>query len=170
MKAVTWLFGLPSSGKTTLAHALCGHLRASGHLTTLLDGDELRSGLCADLGFSDQDRAENLRRAAHVAAWLADQGHRVVCAFVTPTQELRSLISGILGPRLQLVHVDCPLEICAARDVKGLYARAATRQMEGLTGPQAPFQPPTAGVDAVRTATVSVAESLRELVKLLILE
>ena len=92
MKPVLWLFGLPSSGKTTLARALRHHWQTSGYQVVLLDGDELRSGLCADLGFSDADRCENLRRAAHMAKLLAVQGSTVICAFVTPNEHHLSLI------------------------------------------------------------------------------
>jgi len=106
MKPVLWLFGLPSSGKTTLARALCDYWQSTGCQAVLLDGDELRSGLCADLGFNDDDRSENLRRATHLARLLSDQGHQVVCAFVTPKEHHRALVRQILGEAVHLVHIN----------------------------------------------------------------
>ena len=138
---IIWFCGLPSSGKSTLSIALRDALKALGQTVCVLDGDALRHGVCNDLGFSDEDRSENLRRAAHLAALLSDQGHRVIAAFVTPKEIHRELIRSILGDRLFLVHVDCPLSVCQTRDVKGLYQRAATQTMQGLTGPQDPFEP-----------------------------
>jgi adenylylsulfate kinase len=96
MKPVLWLFGLPCSGKTTLAKALRDHFRSQKRPVILLDGDELRSGLCADLGFSDAERSKNIRRAAHLARWLAARGNTVICAFVTPREDHRALALEIL--------------------------------------------------------------------------
>lgn len=148
MKPVLWLFGLPSSGKTTLAKALRDHWQSTGRPTVLLDGDELRAGLCADLGFSDADRSENLRRAAQMARLLAAQGQTVICAFVTPKEHHRALVRQILGESLRLIHIDCPLDVCISRDVKGLYAKATARQMTGMTGIQDEFEAPL-HIDAV---------------------
>lgn len=140
--AILWLFGLPSAGKTTLAGALATALAGRGCRVCLLDGDELRKGLCKDLGFSDEDRAENLRRAAHLALSHAELGETVICAFVTPKEKHRDVVRGILGERLRFIHVDCPVEICVQRDVKGLYARARRGEMQGMTGTQDSFEPP----------------------------
>lgn len=167
MTPVFWLFGLPSSGKTTLAKALRDHLQAAGKPVILLDGDELRSGLCADLGFSDADRSENLRRAAQLAKLLAGQGSTVICAFVTPKEHHRQQVRQILGEQLQLIHIDCPLEACVARDVKGLYAKAAASQMTRMSGTQEAFEPPT-GCDAViHTDQMPVAASVDILIQFL---
>jgi adenylyl-sulfate kinase len=163
MKPVLWLFGLPSSGKTTLANALRDHFRSQNRPVILLDGDELRSGLCADLGFSDAERSKNIRRVAHLARWLAARGNTVICAFVTPREDHRALALEILGDTLRLIHVNCPLEVCTARDVKGLYARAAAGQMNGLTGTQAPFEPPPETVLSVKTAHGTISEALERL-------
>lgn len=163
MTRIVWLYGLPCSGKTTLATALRDHLAGTGRPTVLLDGDDLRSGLCADLGFSDADRSENLRRAAHLAALLARQGCQVVCAFVTPKEHHRALVRQILGPQATLVHIDCPLNVCLARDVKGLYARAAARQMTGMTGTQDTFEPPEGPGLVVQTEDLTVAAALERL-------
>ena len=140
--AILWLFGLPSAGKTTLAGALSEALGRQGCRVCLLDGDELRKGLCKDLGFSDEDRAENLRRAARLALSHAELGETVICAFVTPKEKHRAVVRDILGGRLRFIHVDCPMEICVQRDVKGLYAKAHRGEMQGMTGTQDPFEPP----------------------------
>jgi adenylyl-sulfate kinase len=139
---ILWFFGLPSSGKTTLTRALRDHLKNEGHSVAVLDGDEFRRGLCADLGFSDEDRAENLRRAAEMAKLLAGQGFIVLCAFITPGEHHRDQVRQILGANLRLIHVDCPLDACVARDVKGLYQKAARKAMTGMTGTQESFAPP----------------------------
>ncbi len=167
MKPVLWLFGLPCSGKTTLSRALGEHLRAVGDPVVILDGDDLRSGLCADLGFSDADRCENLRRAAHLAQLLDRQGSRVICAFVTPKEHHRRLVRGILGDRLRLVHIHCPLDTCISRDVKGLYAKAAARQMSGMTGTQDAFEPPVDADAVVQTHGMGVEAALARLIQIL---
>jgi adenylyl-sulfate kinase len=158
---VLWLFGLPSSGKTTLSRALRDHLQAMGQPVVLLDGDDLRSGLCADLGFSDTDRSENLRRAAHLAKLLAAQGHTVVCAFVTPKEHHRALVRQILGQQVHFIHIDCPLEVCAARDVKGLYAKAAAKQMSGMTGAQDAFEAPMDVQLTLPTHELTIAQAIK---------
>ena len=122
MKRVLWLFGLPSSCKTTLTRALRDHWQSTGYQILLLDCDELRYGLCAHLDFSEADRHENQRRAAHLARLLATHGHQVVCAFVTPKEHGRNLERQILGTTVRMVHIDYPLEVCISRDVKGHYA------------------------------------------------
>ena len=163
MKPVLWLFGLPSSGKTTLARALRDHWQTRGYHIVLLDGDELRSGLCGDLGYSDADRSENLRRAAQMARLLAAQGHRVICAFVTPKEHHRDLVRGILGEAACLIHIDCPLEMCISRDVKGLYAKAAAGQMAGMTGIQDDFETPLHPDGVIPTHEMTVAEAVAQL-------
>lgn len=157
---VLWLFGLPSAGKTTLARAVAETLRAQGRTVCILDGDEMRSGVNADLGFSDEDRLENLRRAAHIAKLLAGQGHTIIAAFVTPKEANRALVRSILDATgLRLVHVDCPLNVCVGRDVKGLYAKASRKQMQGMTGTQDPFEPPQDVDLTIRTNATGIAES-----------
>ena len=163
MTPVFWLFGLPSSGKTTLAKALRDHLQAAGKPVILLDGDELRSGLCADLGFSDADRSENLRRAAQLTKLTADQGNTVVCAFVTPKKHHRDLVRQILGERVRLIHIDCPLEVCIARDVKGLYAKAAAQQMTCMTGTLDGFEAPVRTDLVIRTDNATVPQAFEHL-------
>lgn len=160
MKPVLWLFGLPSSGKTTLARALSAHLSTAERQAVLLDGDELRDGICSDLGFSDADRSENLRRAAHMARLLAEQGHVVICAFVTPKEHHREIVRQILGEAVKLIHIDCPLDVCISRDVKGLYAKAAARQMTGMTGLQDGFETPLHPDAVISTHEMTVEEAV----------
>ena len=161
MTPVLWLFGLPSSGKTTLARALRAHLAVSGKNVILLDGDELRMGICSDLGFSEADRGENLRRAAETAKLLAAQGFTVICAFITPKEVHRDLVRRILEDQARLIHVSCPLDVCIARDVKGLYAKAASRQMQGMTGTQDGFDLPAKYDVAVHTDVLALDECVR---------
>jgi bifunctional enzyme CysN/CysC len=142
-----WLAGLSGSGKSTLARALEAKLVENRRPAYRLDGDNVRHGLCADLGFSDADRAENLRRVAHAAALLADAGLVVITATISPRAEHRALARRIhaqAGLPFAEVFVDAPLEVCEARDPKGLYARARRGEIEGLTGVHAPFEPPEA--------------------------
>ena len=141
--AVIWLTGLPGAGKTTIAQAVTQALREGGHLAVVLDGDDLRQGLCADLGFSPADRIENIRRAGEVARVLFDQGAIVMCAFVSPYRSSRDRVRAMFPPgRFIEVFVQADLETCRARDPKGLYARARDGQLAGLTGVSAPYEDP----------------------------
>ena len=140
---VVWLFGLSGTGKSTLAEALATELRTEGVPVARLDGDDLRRGLCADLGFDAKSRGENLRRAAHVAGLLSDAGLVVVCSFVTPFERDRDVVREILGPRLTQVFVDTSLDECERRDPKGLYRRARAGDLPQFTGISSPFDPPT---------------------------
>lgn len=164
---IIWLFGLPSAGKTTLAREVARRLRARGQAVCILDGDEMRSGINADLGFTDADRAENLRRSAHIAKLLAGQGLVVIAAFVTPKEAHRALVRRILnGSGLCMVHVDCPLDVCVDRDVKGLYAKASENRMNGMTGVQDPFEAPAEPDITIHTNALSVNESAARIVEL----
>lgn len=138
---VIWFYGLSGSGKSTLANALELALHQKGKLTYLLDGDNLRQGLNKDLGFSENDRSENIRRNAEVAKLFVDAGIITLAAFITPMQKDRELLKNIIGTnKLITVYVDCPLNICEQRDVKGLYAKARKGEIKNFTGIDAPFQ------------------------------
>jgi adenylylsulfate kinase len=140
-----WLTGLPGAGKSTLAEALVARLRASGLQAVNLDGDRLRRGLCADLGYTEQDRRENLRRAGEVATLLAQAGCGVVASFVSPYREDRVRIRARFAPgRFAEVYVRCPLAVCEARDPKGLYARARAGELPRFTGLSDPYEEPLA--------------------------
>lgn len=161
---VFWLFGLSGAGKSTLAGRLAAGLRARAVPVLALDGDALRAGLCRGLGFSEEDRAENLRRAAEVARLALDSGLCVVASFITPAEAHRRLVAETVGAdRLSLVWVDAPLDLCRARDVKGLYAGAAAGRVDRMTGLTAPFEPParaTLTLDTARRSADACAEEL----------
>jgi adenylyl-sulfate kinase len=154
---VFWLFGLSGAGKSTLAELLANQLREKDIAVLILDGDTLRAGLCRGLGFSDSDRAENLRRAAEAAKLGTASGLCVVASFITPLESHRRLITEILGRRnLSLVHVSAPLEVCQSRDTKGLYARAQTGQVAQMTGLSSAFEPPASTDLVIPTASEDI--------------
>jgi bifunctional enzyme CysN/CysC len=140
--AVVWLTGLPSSGKSTIGRALERLLFDCGCHVVLLDGDTLRTGLNGDLGFTDADRAENVRRTAEVASFLAHQGQIAIVALVSPLAADRALARGIGGASFFEVHVHASVDVCASRDPKGLYARAKAGEIKGFTGISAPYERP----------------------------
>jgi len=161
---VIWILGLSGAGKSTLATALTADLRGRGLPVLELDGDVLRHGLCRGLGFSDQDRMENLRRAAEVARLGADSGLHVVASFITPLEAHRQAIRDIVGAaRLSLVLADAPLAVCRQRDAKGLYAKAQAGQVPQMTGVGSGFEPPTQPDLVLPTSAESPAESTRKL-------
>ena len=140
---VFWLYGLSGSGKSTLANALERALFKKGILTKILDGDNIRSRLNSDLGFSDLDRKENIRRIAEVARLFLESGTVVFASFITPKRELRSLAKSIIGPSdYTPIFVQASYETCAARDVKGLYAKAEAGGVSNFTGKDSVFEEP----------------------------
>lgn len=144
--ATLWMVGLSGSGKSTLARALEAELVRSGVASFRLDGDNLRHGLNADLGFSPADRSENLRRVAHVAALMSQAGVVTLCALISPLAEHRRLareVHAAAGVPFAEVFVDASLEACEARDPKGLYAKARAGELAQFTGIDAPFEPPS---------------------------
>lgn len=153
---IFWLCGLSGAGKSTLATALIGSLRSRNIPVLALDGDALRTGVCRGLGFSAEDRAENLRRAAGIARLAADSGLCTVASFITPLAANRQQVGEILGPTgWSLVFVDAPLAVCQQRDVKGLYSRANQGNVPQMTGLSSPFEPPAAADLVIRTAEES---------------
>jgi adenylylsulfate kinase len=151
---VIWLYGLSGAGKSTLAVALERRLAAEGFTTHLLDGDNVRTGLNCGLGFSDADRAENLRRVAEVAKLFVQAGVVTLCSFITPRREHRALARGIVGADDFLeVYVAASFEACAQRDPKGLYAKAAAGGVGQFTGKDSSFEPPLAGEAGLEIAT-----------------
>jgi adenylylsulfate kinase len=149
---VVWMVGLSGSGKSTLARALENTLYQEGYLTQILDGDNLRSGVNSNLGFGSADREENIRRAAEVARLFADCGVVAICSFISPTERLRAMARDIIGEdRYFEVFVNCPLEVCEQRDVKGLYARARRGEIPDFTGISAPFEEPAEAGLVLRT-------------------
>jgi len=140
---VVWLYGLSGSGKSTLANALERRLHGEGVFTQGLDGDNIRTGLNSNLGFTDDDRRENIRRIAEVAKLYASAGVVTIASFICPRIELRALARGIVGPADFLeVYVECSFETCEQRDVKGLYAKAKRGGVKQFTGKDSAFEPP----------------------------
>lgn len=156
--AVVWFTGLSGSGKSTLACALEAKLIAAGRLAYVLDGDNVRHGLCKDLGFSPADRAENIRRIGHVAALLAESGAIVLTAFISPYRSDRAAARTIVGDRFVEVFVDTPLGVCEARDPKGLYAKARRGEIAEFTGVSAPYEAPERPELHLMSGTSSIEE------------
>ncbi|GHF25487.1 adenylyl-sulfate kinase [Streptomyces mashuensis] len=145
--ATVWLTGLPSAGKTTIARALARRLRWEGHAVEVLDGDELRTFLSADLGFSRADRDTHVRRVGFVAELLASHGVKALVPVIAPYETSREAVRAhhqAEGTAYLEVHVATPLSVCSARDVKGLYARQAAGDLTGLTGVDDPYEEPQA--------------------------
>lgn len=154
-----WFTGLSGSGKSTLASRVEEELHRRGVSTYLLDGDHLRRGLSADLGFSDQDRREQIRRAAHVARLFVDAGIVVLSAFISPFEAEREMARAQFDPDSFVeVFVDCPLEVCAQRDPKGLYVKARQGVIPQFTGISSPYERPLSPDVTVETAKLSVCE------------
>ena len=140
---VVWLYGLSGSGKSTLATALERRLHEEGVFTQVLDGDNIRTGLNKNLGFSDEDRSENIRRIAEVSKLFATAGVVTITSFICPRNELRVLAREIVGQADFLeVYVECSFETCEQRDVKGLYAKAKAGQVKQFTGKDSSFEAP----------------------------
>ena len=162
-----WLTGLSGSGKTTLALRLEHYFFNKGFKLFILDGDNVRNGLCKDLGFSEDDRKENLRRVGEVAKLMLDAGLIVISAFISPSGEDRMAIKHIVGEqRFTEVYVNCTVEVCEERDVKGLYAKARKGIIPNFTGISAPYDPPVLPDLEVPTAEETVEESVQKIIKL----
>lgn len=157
---VVWLTGLPGSGKSTLASALRAALAARSVKAIVLDGDALRAGICADLGFSDPDRAENVRRIAHIAKLFCLERYVVIVASISPLAYHRSQARSIVGTRFIEVFVSAPLEVCVERDPKGMYALARKGRIPDFTGVSAAYEPPTHPDLEIDTSQCSIEEAV----------
>ncbi|MFM2092669.1 MAG: adenylyl-sulfate kinase [Planctomycetota bacterium] len=154
---VVWLTGLSGAGKSTIAKALESRLNAAGRLCYLLDGDNLRHGLNRDLGFSDKDRAENIRRVGEVAALFADAGLIAISAFISPFAcDRQTARDACAAGTFVEVHLDVPLAVCETRDPKGLYAKARSGAIKGFTGIDSPYEPPASPELRLDTSALSV--------------
>lgn len=165
---VLWLTGLSGAGKSTIAQATCQALRQLGRAATVLDGDDLRRGLTRDLGFSEADRAENVRRAAEVARLMADAGFIVIVALISPFREDRARARALFEEgRFFEIHIDTALSVAEARDPKGLYRRARQGLLPAFTGISSPYEAPLAPALRIDTAQVSAEEAALQLIGLL---
>jgi adenylyl-sulfate kinase len=162
---VLWLTGLSGAGKTSLAEATRARLQGRGLVTCLLDGDVVRRGLCSDLAFSPEDRAENIRRAGEVARLMFEAGLIVIASFISPDRQQRDLLRQRFAPgEFHEVYVSTPLAVCEQRDPKGLYRRARAGDIAQFTGVSAPYDPPGHPELAIDTSGRSIEDCAQELV------
>lgn len=162
-----WFTGLPSSGKTTLARALSSRLSREDHRFELLDGDVVRQHLGRELGFSRQDRDENVRRIGYVANLLSRNGVVVLCSVISPYRSIRDELRTLHDGRFFEVYVSTPLDVCQQRDVKGLYAKASSGEIASMTGVDDPYEPPLHPEAVVPTQELSLEESVERVWKAL---
>ncbi len=161
---VIWMTGLSGSGKSTIALGLERKLHEAGYLTETLDGDNIRSGVNNDLGFSEEDRMENIRRIAEVSRLFLDCGVITINCFVSPTREIREKAASIIGEEdFVEVYVNTPLEVCEARDTKGLYKKARKGEIRDFTGIDAPFEAPESPAIELKTEGKTAESSVNEL-------
>lgn len=164
-----WFTGLSGSGKSTIAAALERELHGRGLLCRILDGDNIRTGINRNLGFSPQDRIENIRRIAEVGKLFIDTGVITIAAFISPTNGIREMAGKIVGEvDFMEVFVSTPLEECERRDVKGLYAKARKGEIADFTGVSAPFEAPAAPALSLDTTILSVEESVERLIDVIL--
>lgn len=159
-----WFTGLSGSGKSTIAIALERYLSSRGHLCRILDGDNIRCGINSDLGFSESDRRENIRRIAEVCKLFTSTGVITLAAFVSPTRDLRRMAAEIIGrDDFVEIYVSTPIEECERRDVKGLYAKARRGEIADFTGVSAPFEAPDAADIVIDTSNIGIEECVRQI-------
>jgi adenylylsulfate kinase len=165
---VVWFTGLSGSGKSTLAAALEKELYQRGHLCKLLDGDNIRTGINNNLGFSEEDRRENIRRIAEVCKLFLNCGVITLAAFISPTNEIRRQAMDIIGEENFIeVFVNPPLEVCEQRDTKGLYQKARKGEIKNFTGISAPFEAPENPALNLDTSALSVEECVEKILEVL---
>lgn len=164
-----WFTGLSGSGKSTIAIALERELHKRGLLCRILDGDNIRSGINNNLGFTEVDRVENIRRIAEVSRLFIDTGVITIAAFISPNNDIREMAANIIGKDDFLeIYVSTPIEECERRDVKGLYAKARRGEIKNFTGVSAPFEAPAHPALTLDTSALSLEESVHKLLELII--
>lgn len=163
-----WMTGLSGSGKSTVAIALERELHRRGRLVRLLDGDNVRTGINRGLGFSEEDRRENIRRIAEVSKLFVETGVITIACFVSPTRELREMARDIVGAAdFREIYISTPLAECERRDVKGLYARARRGEVKNFTGISAPFEAPEHPALSLDTTSLPIEESVKQILEIL---
>jgi adenylylsulfate kinase len=166
---VIWLTGLSGAGKTTVAKLLEEELFSRGYLTQVLDGDNIRSGINSNLGFSDADRYENIRRISEVSRLFVNCGVIAINCFISPTEEIRDMARKLIGKDDFIeIYINAPLEVCEQRDTKGLYARARRGEIKDFTGITSPFETPENIDIEVRTDLLSVEESVKNILEVVL--
>lgn len=164
-----WFTGLSGSGKSTVAIALERELHRQGFLCRILDGDNIRTGINNNLGFSAADRVENIRRIAEVGKLFVDTGIITLAAFISPSNEMRQMAASIIGEQdFVEVYINTPIETCEARDVKGLYAKARRGEIRDFTGVSAPFEAPEHPALSLDTSVLSLEESVNRLMEIIL--
>ena len=166
---IIWFTGLSGSGKSTLAHAVEEELHQRGARTFVFDGDNVRHGLCGDLGFSEDDRTENIRRVGQMAKLFIESGVIALTAFISPFQIDRQRVRMMVNNEQDFLEVycRCPLEVCENRDVKGLYQRARKGEIANFTGISSPYEEPENAELIINTSELSIEESVTEVIKML---
>jgi adenylyl-sulfate kinase len=162
---VLWFTGLSAAGKSTIANELEGALFAKGMHAFVIDGDRIRHGLCSDLGFSPNDRQENIRRVGEVAALFAQAGFICIAAFISPYRADRGLVRSMNDGNFYEVYVNAPLSVCESRDPKGLYVKARTNQIKNFTGISAPYEPPLNPEIELRTDKLAISEAVEKILR-----
>ncbi len=166
---MVWFTGLSGSGKSTIAIALERELHKRGLLCRILDGDNIRSGINNNLGFSASDRVENIRRIAEVGKLFVDTGIITLAAFISPNNDIRKMAASIIGEKdFMEVYVSTPIEECERRDVKGLYAKARKGEIKNFTGISAPFEAPEHPSLSLDTSVLSLEESVNKLLEIIL--
>ena len=169
LSVMIWFTGLSGSGKSTIAIALERELQKRGLLCRILDGDNIRSGINNNLGFSAEDRVENIRRIAEIGKLFVDTGIITLAAFISPNNDIREMAANIIGKEdFMEIYVSTPIEECERRDVKGLYAKARKGEIKNFTGISAPFEAPEHPALSLDTSKLSVEESVNKLLDLIL--
>jgi len=163
-----WFTGLSGAGKSTLAHALEERLYQMGYHTFVLDGDNVRQGLCGDLGFSNENRIENIRRVSEMSKLFLEAGVIVLTAFISPFHADRQKARNLVGEDFVEIYCDCPLSVCEDRDVKGLYRRAKAGEIKDFTGISSPYEQPKQAELVVKTGEKSIDECVDQILEYLI--
>ena len=165
--AVVWFTGLSGAGKSTIAHSLEEQLFQTGCLSYVFDGDNVRHGLCSDLGFSAEDRTENIRRIAEMCKLFVDAGVIALTAFISPLHSDREMVRELMGEDFVEVFCRCPVEVCEQRDVKGLYKKARAGKIQDFTGISAPYEAPENPDLVIDTDKMTLDESVKQVMHLL---
>ena len=166
--AAIWFTGLSASGKSTIAHHLEKLLYEMNCSTYVFDGDNVRHGLCGDLGFSENDRAENIRRIGEMVKLFVGAGIIAITAFISPYQKDRGKIRDLVGKdRFFEIHVDCPIEVCAERDQKGIYEKAKAGIIKEFTGISAPYEPPQDPTLVIKSDSIEAIEAAKKVLNIL---